>query len=235
MYKALCFLCAVLFLISCAERPGGVIVVNEETIENFFEKEKQSWDPAEHLNLLIDQPVTRAEIPPKPAGMNRLYGVLESGGPYTMSAAMELIHRGSTFKNSAFGELGQAGDGGNAWFYMDYNPETGEIADARAYIYGFMGGVCDMRRKTGGSYGRISANDFYLNINGPCLFPQVPGSTMSYALLVQGRGNLAASPSGTVIPVNYVIDNSGKITDIPADPRASQNIYDSGKGRAWVN
>lgn len=235
MFKALCFLFSAMFLISCAERPGGVIVVNEETIENFFEKEKQSWDPAEHLNLLIDQPVARAEIPAKPAGLNRLYGVLESGGPYTANTAMELIHRGSTFKKSVFGELGQAGDGGNAWFYMDYNPATGEIADARAYLYGFMGGVCDMRRKTGGSYGRISENGFYLNINGPCLFPQVPGSTMSYALLVQGGENLAAAPAGADFPVNYVIDNTGGIINIPADPRASQNIYDSGTGKAWVN
>lgn len=221
-------------LLSCAEEPSGIIVMNEETIENFFEKDKQSWNPPEHLNLLIDQPDAEAKIPPKPKGYVRLNGTLRSDGTYVLQGSA-IKNRGSSFKNSIFGMLGQSGQGGNAWFYADYNPDTGYIEDARAYLYGFMGGVCDMRQKTGGSYGRIEQNGFYLNISGPCLFPELTGSTMEYALLIQGGADLYSVPNGANIQINYIIDNTGEILSVPPKPRSDPAVFDSGKGRAWLN
>lgn len=220
---------AFLLLAACSEKPGGIFVMNEETIENFFEKEKQSWNPADHLNLLIDQPVTEAELPPIPPGAVRLYGTLASDGPYKfLSKQAAIENRGSSFAESIFGKLGPAGSVGNAWFYADFDPATGRIGDARAYLYGFMGGVCDMRKKTEADFGNVSESGFKLNIMGPCLFPQMSGSTADYALLLQGTrkaGNYS---------VSYIIDDSAAIRAIPLHPKKSPDIYDSGKGIAWI-
>lgn len=220
-------------LTACAEKPDGVIVMNEETIENFFEKDKESWNPPSHLNLLIDQPVTPATIPPVPPGLSRLYGTLSSYGPYIFeNAQAEIKNRGSAFSHSVFGELGPAGNSGNAWLYADFNPATGEVADARAYLYGFMGGVCDMRQKTAASYGLIDKKSFRLNINGPCLFPQVSGSTMDYALLIVGENEPGTSPP--TFKLHYIVNDTGKILDIPKNPEQSAQIYDAGNGKAWL-
>ncbi|MDE6734288.1 MAG: hypothetical protein K2J64_02335, partial [Desulfovibrio sp.] len=69
---AACALLALL-LAACAETPDGTIVLNEETVENFFEGGAlKAWNPPSDLNLVMDQPVTRADIPPVPAGEIRL-------------------------------------------------------------------------------------------------------------------------------------------------------------------
>lgn len=233
MYKTLFSCLTLLFLVSCAEKPDGIIVMNEETIENFFEKDKQSWNPPSHLNLLLDQPVTAAQLPPIPQGFVRISGTLNSDGSYAYNGSnASIINRGSSFTESVFGQLGPAGKGGNAWFYADSNPDSGEIADARAYLYGFMGGVCDMRNATSGSYGQIGKDSFTLNINGPCLFPQVQGSTMDYALCING---VAISPNAQNFQLRYIVDDTGTVLEIPSAPRQSAAIFDVGNGRAWLD
>lgn len=233
MSKFVMAVLAAFLTVSCAEKPGGVFVMNEETIENFFEKDKQSWNPPLHLNLLHDQPVAEAEIPPVPQNRTRLYGTLDSNGPYVFSGANTAIkNRGSSFSDSVFGKLGPAGDGGNAWFYADYNPETGQITDARAYVYGFMGGVCDMRNKTDAVFGQVNQSGFILNINGPCLFPQISGSTAAYGLLIQGKA--LGQPAGQNFQLRYVINDSYSVQSVPEFPQNSPDIFDSGNGIAWI-
>lgn len=233
--------CAVLLLLgACAETPDGTIVLNEETAENFFEGGAlKSWNPPSSLNLLMTQPVTPADIPPLPPGRIRLFGTLESAGPYTTTAVPRAsfpgaAQRGSTFRNSVYGMLGEAGSGGNAWFYADIDSATGQIADARAYLYGFDGGVCDMRESVGGSRGEIVADGFTLSIGGYCAFPSESGSTAAYALLIQGRGSPLATPAPENMPVAYIVDNNGKFRTIPKNPRDFWEIYDYGTGIANV-
>ena len=229
-----------LLLCACAETPDGTIVLNEETLENFFEGGAlKSWNPPSSLNLLTDQPVARADIPPVPAGQVRLYGTLDSAGPYTTTATPQAdfpgaARRGSTFSDSVYGMVGPAGTGGNAWFYADVDPATGQISAARAYMYGFDGGVCDLRQRIGGSWGDIGADGFTLNIGGYCAFPTESGTTFAYALLIQGEGNALATPAPATMSVRYMVDNSGKYTAIPQDPRQYWNIYDYGTGSASV-
>ncbi len=230
----------VLLLSACAEGPDGTIVLNEETVENFFEGGAlKSWNPPSSLNLVMDQPVTRADIPPVPQGQVRLFGTLDSVGPYTTTATPRAsfpgaAKRGSTFKNSVFGMLGPAGTGGNAWFYADVDPETRQIVTARAYLYGFNGGVCDMRESVGGSRGEIGADSFTLSIGGYCAFPSESGTTAAYALLIQGQGTPLSAPAPENMPVEYIVDNNGKFRAIPKDPRNYWEIYDYGTGLAHV-
>ena len=234
--------CAVLLLLlcACAESPDGTIVLNEETVENFFEGGAlKSWNPPSSLNLLMDQPVTSADIPPVPPGQVRLFGTLDSVGPYTTTAVPQATFpgaskRGSTFKNSVFGMLGPAGTGGNAWFYADVDPVSRQIITARAYLYGFNGGVCDMRESVGGSRGEIGPDGFTLSIGGYCAFPSESGTTAAYALLIQGQGTPLAAPAPENMPVAYMVDNNGKFTAIPKNPRNYWEIYDYGTGMAHV-
>lgn len=232
--------CAVLVLLlcACAETPGGTIVLNEETVENFFEGGAlKSWDPPSSLNLLMDQPVTKADIPPVPQGMVRLYGTLDSVGPYKTTATPGAsfpgaAQRGSTFRNSVYGMLGDAGTDGNAWFYADVDPATRKIVSARAYLYGFNGGVCDLRESVGGWRGEIGADSYTLSIGGYCAFPAESGSTAAYALLIQGQGAPLATPAPASMPIEYIVNNTGKFTSIPQDPRKYWEIYDYGTGVA---
>ena len=90
-----------------------------------------------------------------------------------------------------------------------------------------------MRKKTQASYGKIDAESFYLNINGPCLFPQVSGSSMDYAILIEGMGNIMQT-SQAGLAINYVVDDSGTILNIPPNPRSNDNIYDYGQGKVWL-
>lgn len=229
-----------LLLCACAETPDGTIVLNEETLENFFEGGAlKSWDPPSDLNLLMDQPVARADIPPVPAGQVRLYGTLDSDGPYTTTATPRAdfpgaARRGSTFKNSVYGMVGPAGTGGNAWFYADLDPATGRISTARAYMYGFNGGVCDLRQSIRGSWGEVGPDGFTLSIGGYCAFPSESGTTFAYALLVRGESNALFTPAPQNMPVSYMVDNTGKYETIPKDPRQYWNIYDYGTGVANV-
>ncbi|MDE5832725.1 MAG: hypothetical protein K2H64_07055 [Desulfovibrio sp.] len=223
---------------ACAETPGGLIVMNEETIENFIEGDregKRSWDPALNLNLLHDQPVIDANIPPVPPGMIRLAGVLNSAGPYDTTARLPDnfpgdASRGSTFVDSVFGKLGPAGAGGNAWLYVDIIRDTGAIAAARAYLYNFMGGVCDMRQQSPGGFGSFAATRFALYIDGPCLFPWQQGSTIEFALVVEGTGAPLDAAAGANFPVRYIVADSARFKEIPADPKAWGSIYDYGTG-----
>lgn len=232
--------CALLALMlgACAEGPDGTIVLNEETVENFFEGGAlKSWNPPSSLNLVMDQPVTRADIPQAPPGQVRLFGTLESAGPYKTTATPQATfpgatRRGSTFRNSVYGMLGPAGTGGNAWFYADIDPVTRQVVTARAYLYGFNGGVCDMRESVGGTRGEIEADGFSLSIGGYCAFPSESGSTAAYALLIQGQGAPLATPAPENMPVAYIVDNNGKFTAIPKNPRDYWEIYDYGTGVA---
>lgn len=230
----------ILLLSACAETPDGTIVLNEETVENFFEGGAlKSWAPPSELNLVMDQPVTSAEIPPAAPGMVRLYGTLDSFGPYTTTAVPQATfpgaaQRGSTFKNSVYGMLGPAGSGGNAWFYADIDQNTGQIGNARAYMYGFNGGVCDLRESVGGSWGHVGEDGFTLDIAGYCAFPSEPGSTAAYALVITGATSLLATTVPATMPVSYIVDNSGKFRAIPKNPRAYWDIYDYGTGLAHV-
>ena len=233
-----CALLLALFLSACAEEPDGTIVVNERTIENFFEGDReglQSFSPPLALNLLHDQPVMRANVLPPPPGQVRLRGVLSSAGPYKTAAPLPddfpgAASRGSTFSDSVYGRLGPAGKGGNAWFYADIVPETGAIVSARAYLYNFMDGVCDMRQAPAQGYGSFSPQGFALYIDGPCLFPQQPGSTVEFALIISGP---AISPdSGESVPVRYMVTDSATLRQIPANPEANANVYDFGSGKA---
>lgn len=229
---------AAIFLAACAETPDGTIVVNEETIENFIEGDregKRSWDPAMNLNLVHDQPVVPASIPPLPPGQIRLAGPLDSVGPYATTAKLKdnfpgAASRGSTFSDSVFGKLGPAGNGGNAWLYVDIDPAARTVVAARAYLYNFMDGVCDMRRPSAAGFGSFAPSGFSLYIDGPCLFPSQSGSTSEFALVIQGGGAPLASASGAVFPIRYIMTDSAKIKEIPADPKAFADIYDYGSG-----
>lgn len=230
----------IFFLPGCAETPDGTIVMNEETIENFFERGPlKAYNPPSNLNLVMDQPVVEADIPPVPPNNIRIYGTLDSVGPYQTSAKAQVSYpganqRGSTFKNSVYGMLGRAGEGGNAWFYADINRETGQIMQGRAYMYGFNGGVCDLRQSADGSWGSISQDNFTISIDGYCYFPAESGSTAAYALLVQGKGNPLATPAPQNMYVNYIVDNNGKFNSIPQDPKKYWEIYDYGTGKANI-
>ena len=229
MLRAFLLFLVIFLPCACAEQPDGTFVMNEETIENVFEKDKLSWNPPAHLNLLIDQPVAQAELPPVPPHSERIYGTLDSSGAYIFDGA-GIRKRGSSFSDSVFGKLGPAGRAGNAWFYADFNPLTGQITDARAYLYGFMGGVCDMRNKTGANFGEVGPAGFLLNIFGPCLFPQISGATMDYALLIKGERQV----SGANFKLRYVIDDSASLENIPENPKKAANIFDSGRGEASI-
>lgn len=229
-----------LMLCACAETSDGTFVMNEETIENFFERGAlKAWDPPSGLNLVMDQPVAPAEIPPVPAGEIRVWGVLDSNGPYETSAPAEAEfkgarQRGSTFKNSVYGMVGDAGNGGNAWFYADLNQETGQIVTARAYLYGFNGGVCDLRQKPASGWGVVNNAGFTLRIDGYCSFPSESGAMAAYELLIEGKGNPVAEPAPQNMYVNYIVDNNGRFATIPANPRDYWEIYDFGTGKANV-
>lgn len=228
-----------LLLCACAETPDGTIIVNEETVENFLEDGKgglKAYNPPSDLNLVMDQPVTAADIPAPAPGSLRLCGTLESAGPYRLKdAAPRSVaarqQRGSTFKASRFGMLGPAGTGGNAWFYADINPRTMQVTGARAYLYGFMGGVCDMRMPASGGFGVIDRDSFSLTIDGMCYFPSQQGATSEYALLVEGSGNAL---SGGQTRVRYVMDNNGKFSSIPKNPQSYAEIFDYGSGLARI-
>lgn len=231
-----------LFMSACAETPDGTIVLNEQTVENFFEdgnKPLKSWNPPANLNLLMKQPVAAAEIPQVPEGMCRIEGTLDSAGRYKTVATPKADFpnanlRGSTFRNSVFGMVGPAAGKGNAWFYADVNPQTGEIINARAYLYGFNDGVCDMRKPAGGSFGTISSRGFTLSIDGYCAFPDEEGSMFEYALLIEGQGGILTLPQGAKTKLRYIVDNNGKFTSIPARPQNIWQIYDYGDGYATL-
>lgn len=232
MKKLLCMLplCALLCS-SCAETPDGTIVMNEETIENFFEKDKKSWDPGLKLNLVKDQPVVAAEIPGVAPGMVRLQGSLASAGTYVFKGDEGDETRGGTIEKSVYGMLGPAGEAGNAWFYADFNPSTGEIVNARAYLYGVMEGVCDLRESVNGNYGEISPEKLALNIGGYCLFPEMQGQAMQFAIYATGRrGATFAAP----FPVRYILDDTADIFSIPENPMQNKNIFDFGTGQAGI-
>lgn len=223
-------------LFACSEMPDGTIVMNEETIENFFNPDHlKSWNPPTNLNLVMDQPVAAAEIPPVPKGQVRLYGTLDSSEKYQPANNREGSRsKGSGFKNSVYGMLGNAGDGGNAWFYADINPVTDRIIKGRAYLYGFNGGVCDMRESSNGSWGRITDSEFILTIDGYCHFPSEEGSNFAFALVIQGDVNPFETPTPKNIHINYIMDNSGKFASVPQNPQDFPEIYDYGAGTANV-
>lgn len=226
-------------LCACAETRDGTIVVNEETIENFFERGAlKAWDPPSGLNLVMDQPVAAANIPQVPAGEIRVCGVLDSNGPYKTTAPAQASfkgarQRGSTFKNSVYGMVGDAANGGNAWFYADINQATGQIVTARAYLYGFNGGVCDLRQRPEGGWGTIRETGFSLRIDGYCYFPSESGTTAAYELLIEGSGNPLFNPPQNM-HLKYIVDNNGRFASIPADPENYWEIYDYGTGKAHV-
>lgn len=233
----LCLLAIAGILAACAETPEGTIVINKETVENFVTEELDHGDgglkgfnPPSYLNLVMEQPVAHARIPELHEGEIRLQGTLDSAGPYKVAGVAG--ERGSTFGDSVFGMLGPAGRAGNAWFYADIKADTGEILSARAYLYGFNGGVCDMRKKDGDSFGQIGRAGFTIQVSGPCYFPEVSGSVAEFALLIQGSGNVLAKPEN--ITLKYIVDDTGAIADIPEFPRRNQDIYDYGTGSATV-
>lgn len=236
-YPVLIYLIFIFALSGCAEKPDGVIVMNEETIENFFEGDRkglQSYNPPLALNLLTDQPVMKAALPPVPDSCIRFTGTLDSNGPYLTTAPAKASYngardRGSTFHASVFGKIGDAANGGTAWFWVDVNKTTGSVVAARAYLYGFMGGVCDMRDPAPNGLGQITDNGFTFTIDGPCLFPSEPGSVAQYALLIKGSGNPLASPD-TSFDLEYIIDDTGSFSSIPQDPKNIWSIFDYGTG-----
>lgn len=231
MKRILFLLLLPLFCMSCAETPDGWIVMNEETIENFFEKHKESWAPPMSLNLAHDQEVVSADIPALLPGLVRIEGTLVSAGPYTVPDA-PISHRGGTFTKSVFGMFGAVGKNGNAWFYADVDPASGEIRGGRAYLYGFMDGVCDLREKIGPDYGKIMDGKMAFSIAGYCLFPQISGSAAEYALLVEGE--FPGYETSASFPVKYIVDDNGAIGNIPNDPEKNSAIFDSGTGSAKI-
>ena len=232
MRKLLLILFACFFACAgCAEEPDGTIVMNEETIENFFEKDKKSWDPGMNLNLLTDQPVVEAEIPGVEPGMIRVQGTLKSHGAYVFKGQSPIMNRGGTFSKSVYGMLGPAGDGGNAWFYADFNPANGQIVNARAYMYGVMTGVCDLREAVNQNYGQMTQKQINLNIGGYCLFPQTSGAAMQFAIFIKGnRGNVFTEP----FDIEYILEDSSNIFTIPENPQSVNAIFDYGTGRAGI-
>lgn len=216
-----------LFCAGCAETPDGTFVMNEETVENFFEKDKKSWAPGLDLNLLIDQPVAAAQLPGVSPGLERVEGVLTSYGVYRFRGKSAVAERGGTFSKSVFGMLGPAGDGGNAWFYADFNPASGRIENARVYMYGVMGGVCDLRQRLHEAYGKMNGQEFSLAIEGYCQFPQISGSAMRFAALIRGKP-VPAAP----FAVEYILDDTGAIAAMPADPEEVDAVFDYGSGHA---
>lgn len=227
-------------LFCCAAGKDGEIIVNKETIEDFFEKDQKSWSPPSDLDLAITQKVTPAELPPIPAGEIRVCGTLDSAGPYQTEAPKEASFQGSTargsvFKDSLFGLLGPAGKGGgNAWFYADIDPVTGVASSARAYLYGFNGGVCDMRQNPKISFGLIQPGSFTFTIEGPCLFPQVSGSASDFALLVQAKRNPLKLAQGGEMPIRYIVDGNGEFDAIPLHPQNWWAVRDYGDGEVFV-
>lgn len=239
MNKTGIMLFLMLFLCACAETKDGTFVMNEETIENFFDDKdgKKSWNPPAQLNLLKTQTVVPADIPPVPRGLIRIDGTMTSAGTYEINSGENYPGanaRGSTFSKSVFGLLGEAGKGGNAWFYADINPKTREIITARAYLYNFKDGVCDLRQSLAGSFGELSPTGFTLSFAGYCEFPNTPGSMAKYAILIEGAANPLTAPEGFVIPGRYIMDNSGKIGVIPANPAQNPQIDDYGQVQAWI-
>lgn len=226
---------------ACAMTPDDTFVVNEETIENFFDPHgpQKAWDPGSDLNLLWDQPVARAEFPALGPGETRVYGTLDSVGIYRTTAKLRASYpdasmRGSTFTHSKFGLLGPATPtGGNAWFFADIDA-SGQIVHARAYMYGFENGVCDMRQKAKDTYGKISSNGFILTIDGPCAFQGQFGTTAEYAIVIEGTGDLLSSPNGREFSIRYIVDNNGKFRTIPENPEKYREIYDYGYGQARI-
>lgn len=226
-----------LAICACAAGKDGEIIVNRETIEDFFEKEQKSWSPPSDLDLVLSQKVTPATLPRLAPGLVRVTGVLNSVGPYrTESPEKNPVpgseQRGSVFKHSVFGMLGPAGGAGNAWFYADLDPATGNVADARAYLYGFNGGVCDMRRNARALWNQTGKGSFALSLAGPCLFPDVSGSASEYALLVQTKTDPLTAKGQ--VPLRYIIDSNGEFDAVPVDPQNWWAVQDYGTGEIRV-
>lgn len=235
------FLSGAFCLAACAEKPDGTFVMNEETIENFFDSSGalKSWDPPSSLNLLLKQPVVKADLPPIPADAIRVYGTLDSVGQYRTTSAANATFanadlRGSTFEKSVYGMLGPAGSGGNAWFYADINARTGNIEQGRAYLYGFNGGVCDLRQPVRGSWGQIGPDSFTIAIGGYCAFPTQEGATFQFELLIAGDTSLMSRQAGQEFSARYIVDNSGNFASIPQKPEDNPQIYDYGAVQAQV-
>lgn len=231
--------CLLLTPLSCAVEPDGSFVIDEQTVEEAWDTKSLAPQPplpdaAAGLSLNRNQPVQKASIPPPPPGFTRVYGTLDSVGLYETKAAGAgdfpgARARGSTFQNSVFGMLGPAANGGTAWFYADINPADGAISGARVYLNGFRDGVCDMRRPVEGGYGFAGKSGFSLRVSGPCYFENQSGTTADYAILVSAAVDPAGRPAGYRFTGRYIVDDTGKINRVPANPADVAAVYDYGE------
>lgn len=227
-------------LAGCAREPDGSFVIDEETIEQAWDTKSLAVQPpvpdsAAGLSLNKNQPARKADIPPVPPGMTRVYGTLDSAGLYKTKAPAAYPGadaRGSTFQNSVYGMLGPAARGGTAWYYADVY--EGSVAGVRVYLNGFMNGVCDMRKPVNGGYGTVDKTGLNIRAAGPCYFADESGSTSEYAILISGRGDVFSPANGESLKVNYIIDNTGAINRVPATPRDLPAVYDYGSGVAKI-
>lgn len=133
-------------------------------------------------------------VPAVPAGAARLYGDLISTWPEAS--------RNYTWKDES-----QKGD---AWFYVDFDPATGGILDARAFARGY----ADMEEYLGffekykGSFGSITKKGFELQIAGASggdYYGQGSGRRWEApaVIFIRGSADLLGKKNGARIPFTY--------------------------------
>lgn len=141
-------------------------------------------------------------VPPLPAGAARLYGDLYS--------TYKVGNRNFTWKIPSLMPTDCKRD--EAWFYVDFDPGTGEILDAGAYATGYDRNAVYLGffEKYQGSFGKITETGFELQIAGVSYGGGVwQGVEESWeypaAIFVQGKANLLQKKNGSKIPFTYKI------------------------------
>lgn len=181
--------------------------------------------------------------PPIPAGAARLYGDLYS--------TYKNGDRNFTWKVQSLMPMDCKRD--EAWFYVDFDPASGEILDAGAYATGYDRNVVHLGffEKYQGSFGKITSNGFELQMAGVSYGGGVwqgYGEEWEYpaAIFVQGKANLLQKKNGSKVPFTYkIMDVAGAAGRISTDPDGNEQfevtevkkdeLADKGKGTAILS
>lgn len=174
-------------------------------------------------------------LPPLPAGMTRVYGVLNSASEAAATAATWTRSQYAVFVEDArfTGE-----EKPTAWFYVDYDPLLAQVIDARGFIFGQMGQKslrADLKEKVDGVYGEVRGRDFEFDMGGPVQIRGGKGERWN--LFIAGRGDLLKAPQGAVFQVRYVAGDAGSteaMRKLAASDKLEATAYNFGTGLAVV-
>lgn len=201
--------------------------------------------PEEKLaeQLYLNASLHKARIPPLKQGQMRIFGALNSLGPYSYDAGTAAgAMRGCSWEKSRFAVMGHdSKGGGSAWFYADIDEKSGQILTVTAYG----NGICGSARHEAffaasplaGSFGKVEMGGFTLRAAGPGVFssltPDGEGpATGEVSLVITGGGDLLEAANGAKIPVRYYLGGSQGVVLEDKDPTGVNT--DSGRGTVTV-